>query len=115
MQQGFLQQQNGYYDDVPQNKSESQEQKTTLMEWLAIVGLIMLTYMVIIFIWIVCMAGIHNNFEATVICFMVIFFCIYIPGIGYFWYNGLQVRTQLIQDFINKKLQENQLEIGGRV
>jgi len=42
------------------------------------------------------MAGIHNNFEATVICFMVIFFCIYIPGIAFFWYNGLQVRTQLI-------------------
>lgn len=52
------------------------------------------------------MAGIRNNFEATVICFMVIFFCMYIPGIAFFWYKGLQERDELIKRFIEEKLRE---------
>lgn len=61
------------------------------------------------------MAGILHHFVATVATFMFCFFLIYIPVIAYLWYNGLQVRDELIRKFIQEKLKEQAVEIGQRL
>ena len=70
-----------------------------------------LTYATIIVWWVICMAAIQFNFKGTIYAFIIIF-VLYVVAVGGLWNRGLKVRDQLIKDYIENKIKENQAEMG---
>ncbi|CAD8087284.1 unnamed protein product [Paramecium sonneborni] len=95
-----------------QNFKKKQNTKASCQEWIGLIGIICVTYLLIILLWALCFIGIDSNFKITVGIFMVLF-VIFVIGILIYWYFGLKNREELSRSIMLSKWQDSSYEINN--
>ncbi|CAD8185158.1 unnamed protein product [Paramecium pentaurelia] len=95
-----------------QNFKKKQTNQASFQEWVGLIGIIVVTYLLIILVWALCFIGIDSNFKVTVGIFMVLF-VLFVIGILIYWYYGLKSREELIRSMMLSKWQDSSYEINN--